>query len=70
MNKQFNLTVLIILFLLPGLSAQRSNLRKANNFLQNQRYDRAIELYEAILDKKDVAEAKINLAEAYRKVKN
>jgi outer membrane protein OmpA-like peptidoglycan-associated protein/tetratricopeptide (TPR) repeat protein len=70
MNKQFNLILLFLIFAMPGLLAQRSKMRKANNFLETQRYDRAIEMYENILEKKDVAEAKINLAEAYRQVKN
>ena len=70
MRKRHFFLALALVLSFTGLQAQQSKLRKANLYLENQRYDRAIDLYETILEKKDVAEAKVNLATAYRKVKD
>ena len=70
MSERLVLFALATLIFCPGLFAQTSKLRKANVYLENRRYDKAIQLYESILEKKEVAEAKVNLAKAYRKIKN
>ncbi|MEO1434885.1 MAG: OmpA family protein [Bacteroidota bacterium] len=65
------LLILASVFLLPFvLSAQTSKLKEANRYFENLNYQDAIETYLEILDKRDLTEAKIKLAEAYRKVGN
>jgi outer membrane protein OmpA-like peptidoglycan-associated protein len=49
-------------------SAQSGKLKQAQQRMNNLDYMGAIELYNQILESHDVAEAKINLAEAYRKI--
>ncbi|MDX2280819.1 MAG: OmpA family protein [Saprospiraceae bacterium] len=49
-------------------SAQSINLRRAGDAMQELDYMTAILLYQQTLQNEDVAEAKINLAECYRKI--
>lgn len=53
-----------------GAIAQKGRLQRANRLFKTLNYQEAIEAYLAILDKRDAPEAKINLAECYRKVDN
>ena len=62
------LTVIMIFCLMAGVNAQSSKLKSAKRKMDNLQYIDAIELYNQILEKNDVAEAKINIAEAYRKI--
>ena len=62
------LAVLICLFSLSALSAQSSKLKRAKKFYDNLAYYEAIEMYNIILEKDDNAEAKIYLADSYRKI--
>jgi outer membrane protein OmpA-like peptidoglycan-associated protein/tetratricopeptide (TPR) repeat protein len=65
-------TLLFLLVFLVGSTsfAQKSKLQRANAAFEDYNYQTAIELYLEILDKTDVSEAKIKLAESYRKVNN
>ncbi len=51
-------------------TAQKNKLQRANKDFDKYNYQSAIPLYLEILDKADVAEAKIKLAESYRRVNN
>ncbi len=62
------LSVLLIFFLAIGANAQSSKLKQAKRMMDNLNYIQAIEIYNQVLEKNDVAEAKINIAEAYRKI--
>ena len=61
---------LLVLFLLavaiPGVFGQSAKLRRAQKYMNDLNYTAAKDLYERILQRRDVAEAKINLAECYR----
>ncbi|MEM6725975.1 MAG: hypothetical protein AAF598_18170, partial [Bacteroidota bacterium] len=71
MKSRSFLLILVSILLLPfGLSAQSGKLKEANRYFENLNYQDAIETYLEILDKRDLTEAKIKLAEAYRKVGN
>ena len=64
---------LILAFLLciiatSGAFAQLSKMKRARMFMDQLNYMGAIELYNQILEKGDNPEAKINIAEAYRKI--
>ncbi|MCC6727230.1 MAG: PD40 domain-containing protein, partial [Saprospiraceae bacterium] len=59
--------VFICLFALTAM-AQTGKLKSAQQKMDNLDYMGAIELYNQILEKSDDATAKINLAEAYRKI--
>ena len=64
---------LILAFLLciiatSGAFAQLSKMKRARMFMDQLNYIGAIELYNQILEKGDNPEAKINIAEAYRKI--
>ncbi len=62
------LTPVFCLFLAIGAMAQTGKLKAAQLKMDNLDYIGAIELYNQILEKSDDATAKINLAEAYRKI--
>ena len=64
---------LILAFLLciiatSGAFAQLSKMKRARVFMEQLNYIGAIELYNQILEKGDNPEAKINIAEAYKKI--
>lgn len=60
--------LLIILFAAEITFGQSAKLKRGRDHMANLDYISAIELYNGVLDKNDVPEAIINLAEAYRKV--
>ncbi len=69
--KIFGQITLLFCFVLLSAStafAQAGALKSAKNHMDNLNYQAAIAEYSRIVEKSDVAEAKINLAEAYRKV--
>lgn len=56
-------------FLLSSMAvAQKAALKRGRAMMNNLEYKEAIRVYSQILEKKDNAEAKINIAEAYRKI--
>jgi outer membrane protein OmpA-like peptidoglycan-associated protein len=59
-----------ILFLTIAASAQKARLKRANKAFEDYNYSTVIQLYLKVLDKVDISEAKINLAESYRKIDN
>ncbi|RMG77204.1 MAG: hypothetical protein D6714_20160 [Bacteroidetes bacterium] len=63
-------TTLLLCFLFAADLAfgQSAKLKRGREYMANLDYISAIELYNSILDKNDVPEAIINLAEAYRKI--
>ncbi len=61
-------SLFIICLFAVGASAQNSKLKQAQQRMDNLDYMGAIELYNQILEDNDVSVAKINLAEAYRKI--
>ena len=61
------ITLLFVAACFVGANAQ-AKLKSANKKMQQLNYIQAIELYNQVLEKNDVAEAKINIAEAYRKI--
>ncbi len=64
-----NFTFLLVLSLFTTAAfAQNGKIKQAQQKMDNLDYMGAIELYNQILEDGDVAVAKINLAEAYRKV--
>ncbi len=67
--KQY-LTIGFFLLLAGMVTAQNAKLKRANKAFEEFNYQEAIILYNQILNKSDVSEAKINLAESYRKVSN
>jgi outer membrane protein OmpA-like peptidoglycan-associated protein/tetratricopeptide (TPR) repeat protein len=65
------LAIIGLCLLLPSASfAQKAKLKQANKLFTAMSYQRAIISYLEILDKYDVAQAKINLAECYRLIGN
>lgn len=75
MNKSTNLRLCILLllagfFALPNITAQKAALKRANKFYQDLSFQNAIVAYLDILDRRDVAEAKINVADCYRRLGN
>jgi hypothetical protein len=57
--------------LLPfGLFAQKAKLKIANNLYAEMSYQKAIVAYLELLDKYDISQAKINLADSYRIIGN
>ncbi len=63
------LSTIALMFLVVAVaSAQTAKLKRAKHLMDNLEYQSAIHLYNQILEKNDVAEAKINLAECYRKI--
>ena len=60
--------IAFILFCATAGVAQSGALKRANDALRDLDYITAISLYQQILQKEDVAEAKVNLAECYRKI--
>ncbi|MBK8564483.1 MAG: OmpA family protein [Saprospiraceae bacterium] len=62
------LTPVFCLLFAVGAMAQSGKLKAAQQKMDNLDYIGAIELYNQVLEKSDDATAKINLAEAYRKI--
>lgn len=68
--KKITLPLLLVCFVASMGLAQKAKLQKANTEFEDYNYNLAIQLYLEILDKADISEAKIKLAESYRKVNN
>lgn len=68
LKKRTLFTLLLLTGFAVGLWAQSAKLKRAKRLMENLAYTEAIEQYNQILEKEDNAEAKINIAEAYRKV--
>ena len=68
MLKKSLFTALLLLFGLSTVFAQSSKLKRAKKLFDGLAYKEAIELYNLILEKEDNSEAKIYLADAYRKI--
>ena len=68
MLKRILYTVLIITVTGSGLFAQSSKLKRAAKYMEDLNYVGAIELYNQVLENEDNSEAKINIAECYRKI--
>jgi outer membrane protein OmpA-like peptidoglycan-associated protein/tetratricopeptide (TPR) repeat protein len=62
------LALLLCIIASSSAFAQFSKVKRARMYMEELNYMGAIELYNQILDKDDNPEAKINIAEAYRKV--
>ena len=66
------LRLLLFFFLFLGFAnvaySQGVLMRIADRQMQNLNYQAAIESYKKVLEKKDIRDAKINIAEAYRKL--
>ena len=65
-GKKLVFTFLVLCIAFTGAEAQK--LKKAKRNMEMLNYIGAIELYNSILEKDDIAEAKINIAECYRKI--
>jgi outer membrane protein OmpA-like peptidoglycan-associated protein len=64
-------TLICLLLLLPlGMSAQSPLMRRAMQAMDELDYQSAIEQFLLVLEKEDNADAKVNLAECYRKINN
>jgi outer membrane protein OmpA-like peptidoglycan-associated protein len=68
--KKITLSFLLVFFVASIGLAQKVKLQRANVEFEDYNYNSAIQLYLEILDKADVVEAKIKLAESYRKINN
>lgn len=68
--KRITLSLLLVCFVASMGLAQKAKLTKANTEFEDYNYNSAIQLYLEILDKADISEAKIKLAESYRKINN
>ena len=68
--KKITLPLLLVCFVASMGLAQKAKLQKANTEFEDYNYNLAIQLYLEVLDKADISEAKIKLAESYRKVNN
>ena len=68
MFKRILFTALILILGLSATFAQSGKLKRAKKLFEGLAYIEAIELYNQILEKDDNAEAKIYLADAYRKI--
>lgn len=62
------LALVLLIFASTVASAQFDKMKRARNKMDQLDYMGAIELYNQILEKSDNPEAKINIAEAYRKI--
>ena len=70
-NGHLFITLLLIALVSSGAFAQsKAKLERANDEFAKYNFDAAIPLYLSILEKTDLPEAKIKLAESYRKVGN
>lgn len=68
MKQKVILALLLCMIASSSTYAQLSKEKRARKYMDDLNYMGAIELYNQILDKNDNPEAKINIAEAYRKV--
>ena len=66
--KRFSILIILSIILATAASAQKAKLRRAKTMMENLEFIEAIRVYSEVLQKKDNAEAKINIAECYRKI--
>ncbi len=62
--------VLVLTVSSSSLLGQRAKLKRANAYFEALSYNEAVQLYLEVLDKRDVDQAKVNLAASYRKIGN
>ena len=62
------LAILVLFIGISAASAQGTKLKRAKKYYDNLAYMEAIELYNLILEKEDNPEAKVFLADCYRKI--
>jgi outer membrane protein OmpA-like peptidoglycan-associated protein/tetratricopeptide (TPR) repeat protein len=62
------LLLLLVFFQALALEAQQGLMKRANTYFDRGQLSASIELYHKALDRADVPEAKIRLAEAYRRI--
>ncbi|MFN7117549.1 MAG: OmpA family protein [Saprospiraceae bacterium] len=67
MNRKMYLVALLMLAITVGWS-QNPKLKKADRFFEARKHKEAIELYQEVLAKNDLPEAKVKLGDAYRKI--
>lgn len=65
-RNNFLLVLFLVVIAIPGVFGQTAKLRRAQKYMNDLNYTAAKDLYERILQRRDNAEAKINLAECYR----
>lgn len=68
MSRKLVLTALIGILGIGLATGQSTRLKRAKQLMDNLNYSQAIQIYNEVLEKNDVAEAKINIAECYRKI--
>jgi len=68
MIKKIGFCVLLAIVFVPNVKAQTILMRLAQSYMDKQEYEAAIEVYQKVLEKDDELEAKINMAEAYRRI--
>ncbi|MEL6863908.1 MAG: OmpA family protein [Bacteroidota bacterium] len=61
-------TLLLLFAVVATASAQSGKMKRANRLMYDLDYIGAIEVYNQVLEKEDNTEAKMNIAECYRKV--
>ncbi len=66
--RKCSILIILSLILATGATAQKAKLRRAKTMMENLSYIDAIKVYSEVLQKKDNSEAKINIAECYRKI--
>ncbi|MEM7105359.1 MAG: OmpA family protein [Bacteroidota bacterium] len=69
-KKSILLSIFLIILVVGPAMSQRAKLNKANRYFSALNYQDAVQTYLEVLDKRDVSEAKIKLAECYRKIGN
>lgn len=67
-KRQLALIAGLLFGLCLSVTAQNTKLRKAQRHMEALNYQAAVDIYEELAEKKDLAIAKINIAEAYRKL--
>lgn len=67
MKRKMYLVALLLLAVTVGWS-QNPKLKKADRFFEARKHKEAIELYQEVLSKNDLPEAKVKLADSYRKI--
>lgn len=68
--RRHNWLMAAILILWSGLNAQPAKLIKANQYFEEGNYRQAIPLYEEVLGRENIPEAKVRLAESFRYLGN
>ncbi|MCP4437489.1 MAG: OmpA family protein [Aureispira sp.] len=70
LQKKIIHTLFFIFIIVSLAQAQRPKVKRANKLMENLNYQGAIELYREVLDRTDDPDAKLNIAECYRKINN